>query len=70
MQLTGAEIVVECLKEQGVVTVLDPMSRGQPMRRTDMHVQQERWECVLLPAVPGQPIWLQGLQLHIWIPFR
>lgn len=79
MQLTGAEIVIECLKEQGVDTVfgypggailnvydalykhkneithiLTSHEQGQPMLRTDMREQPEKWGSVLLQAVPEQ----------------
>ena len=32
MQLTGAEIIIECLKEQGVDTVFWLSGRGYPER--------------------------------------
>ena len=49
MQLTGSEIIIECLKEQGVDTVfgypggtiLNLMSRVLPMLLTDMPVLPE-----------------------------
>ena len=59
--LTGAEIVVECLKEQGVDTVFGypggailniydalykpPMNREHPMRQTVMPEPPVRWVC-------------------------
>ena len=57
MQLTGSEIVVECLKEQGVDTVFGYPGRQRPMRQTDMPGLPAERESVWPPAAPAQPIW-------------
>ena len=67
MQLTGSQIVIECLKEQGVDTVFGypggailniydelyrhHMNRELPMRQTDMHAQPEKLVSVWRQAV-------------------
>ena len=77
MQLNGAEIVIECLKEQGVDTVfgypggailnvydelykhrdeIRHISRGQPMRLTDIRELQEKWGSALQQADRAQQI--------------
>ena len=80
MVRTGAEIVIECLKEQGVDVVF-----GYPggsilnvydalYKHSDeiFHVltSHEKSVCVWRPVVPARRIWLPALRPRTWIPFR
>ena len=56
MQLNGAEIVIGCLKEQGVDTVFG-YPGGAILNVYGMQEQPAGWECVWLPAARGQRIW-------------
>ena len=67
MKLNGSEIVIECLKEQGVDTVFGypggtilnvyHMSRVLLMRQTDMQEQPEKSAYVWQLLVPEPRIW-------------
>ena len=56
MKLTGAEILIECLKREGVKTIF-ALPGGVVLKIFDMLHQQKDIEVVLTRHEQGQAIW-------------
>ena len=69
MKLTGSEILIECLKAEGVKTIF-ALPGGVVLKIFDMLHQQKDIEVVLTRHEQGAGHMAEGYAKAIWIPCR